>query len=166
MSFHVLSLLHWRFAHKCWVLKQALGIVHVMLVLQLPFLFLIFFNYAIGHSLRPPVLDEKTNASWRVSTSCRAWFSCSRSSLFSAASFASLRPPTAASTAANRSFSRLRHPYSVSALIPSRRCRSDFLRQLQCFPPLLFRVPFSHSDSLLTGFILSSPPLHFRTQLL
>ena len=25
MSFHVLSLLHWRFAHKCWVLKQALG---------------------------------------------------------------------------------------------------------------------------------------------
>ena len=24
MSFHVLSLLHWRFAHKCWVLKQTL----------------------------------------------------------------------------------------------------------------------------------------------
>ena len=26
MSFHVLSLLHWRFAHKSWVLKQALEV--------------------------------------------------------------------------------------------------------------------------------------------
>ena len=40
---------------------------------------------------------------------------------------------------------------------PRCRCRSDLLRQLQCLPPLLLRVPFSHSESLLTGFILSSP---------
>ena len=31
MSFHVLSLLHWRFAHKCWVLKQTLEQLHTVL---------------------------------------------------------------------------------------------------------------------------------------
>ena len=56
------------------------------------------------------------------------------------------------------SFSRPCHPYSASALIPNRRCRSGLLHQLQCLPLLLLRVPFPHSESLPTGFILSSSP--------
>lgn len=56
------------------------------------------------------------------------------------------------------SFSRPCHPYSASALIPNRRCRSGLLRQLQFLPLLLLRVPFPHSESLPTGFILSPPP--------
>ena len=71
------------------------------------------------HGLRR--LAKKPSASWRISTSCRACFSCSRSALISASSSASLRPPTAASSAAVRSFFRLRQPYNVSVLMPSRR---------------------------------------------
>ena len=63
------------------------------------------------------------------------------------------------------SFSRPCHPYSVSASIPNRRCRSGLLRQLQFLPLLLLRVPFPHSESLPTDFFIISS-LHFETQLL
>ena len=40
MSFHVLSLLHWRFAHKCWVLKQTLVELHLFFEVSLDYLIL------------------------------------------------------------------------------------------------------------------------------
>lgn len=102
------------------------------------------------HGLRR--LAKKTSASWRNSTSCRACFSCSRSALISASSSASLRPPTAASSAAVRSFFRLRQPYNVSVLMPNRRAAA-------AGPISSASFSASRRSSFVYRFPILSPPL-------